>query len=272
MNTKKIALALEQLLEKLHREATTVECRRVKLAATLGAVGRHFFPGRELMVVGKATNGWDHSRAFLPAELTRIRCNAIVKHALNDAGFSAGSRSPDGLRWVREDWRGEKDGEVYSKTAFWWRLHDILLSLGVGVESDWYDKIVWTNFYKIAPVNRGTSTVSGNPAGDIARLQEDPCLAILRAELEAYEPRRILLVTGWHGWWWDPRRDEGKLGDLGEFRRMPIRATSDRHLVAGTLRMGKLKSALIVTRHPQGATKIPYVADVVQAFQSLARQ
>lgn len=263
----KILDTLDDLLKKLADESIADSTlRELELSAFLPAIGRSFEPARALMVVGKATNGWDAK--FNAADMSsKPKRSAVIQKAQIEAGSVSGDgvplSPPDGLSWVRKDWLGE-NSEPYSKTSFWFRIRDIVQKLESKDPDNWFDKIVWTNFYKIAPADRENSTGTGNPTGRLEEMQSngDWAFKFLRTEIATMKPRRILIVTGWLDWWPEQISSIGKcaLKEVGgpDFRSLAGSLTVETHSVP-----------VVITRHPQGAYMIPYVEGIVGAFGSL---
>lgn len=235
----------------------------LELCAFLPGVGRLYEPARALMVVGKATNGWPVN--FYARDMSsESKRNSVIRKAQIEAGSidNLGNplSPPDGLKWVRDDWLGESS-EVYSKTSFWFRIRDIVQKLEPEDSPSWFDKIVWSNYYKIAPASRENATGTGNPTGPLQDMQEneDWSAKFLRAEIASLTPKRILFVTGWLDWW--PKA----ISSIGECKLREINEQGFRCL-AGSLTVQGHSAQIVLTRHPQGAWTDPYVNGILRAF------
>ena len=84
-------------------------------------------------------------------------------------------------------------GDYCLSRPFWGYSKEIWDTLYGAVTSwreRWYQKIVWTNLYKIAP-RKG-----GNPSEAWRKMQREACAQLLRAEIVFFNPTHILFVTG----------------------------------------------------------------------------
>jgi hypothetical protein len=67
-----------------------------------------------------------------------------------------------------------------------------------GRETDWnerwFENIVWSNLYKIAPHG------GGNPAGRLQKKQKEACKELLKAEIDYFKPTHIFFATARDGW------------------------------------------------------------------------
>jgi hypothetical protein len=228
----------------------------------LALVGRNYLPGRELMVVGRATNGGWAGKWPLP-ELQKQQFIDCVLHKSVDP-------SPSGqlcrMRWVTDQWGLQKasrvwkendwDNDPYStaRSAFWGAIRELVSRLGIAdVEQDsWPSHLVWSNLYKIGPAG------GGNPSSRLCSLQHEACAHLLTVEIETYRPKRIVFLTG---------RDwlEGFLPTISAYAE---RYRYDSGLVEakGVFALPSQEIQVVVAKHPQGKKRADWVGSVLEAF------
>jgi hypothetical protein len=94
------------------------------------------------------------------------------------------------MSWVVELW-GARMGYNTRRSAFWRVLRSLLADMD-GVDSEhWSDSLAWTNLYKASPEG-------WNPGAPLKRAQRPDAAELLRLEVAAFAPARILALTG--GW------------------------------------------------------------------------
>ncbi len=100
------------------------------------------------------------------------------------------------MQWVSDQW-GISEPKTYNtkRSAFWRVIRQVTGRLGIAdIETDeWPSHLIWSNLYKIAPLD------GGNPGEQLCRFQYDQCLKCLMQEIMGWKPRRILFLTG-IGW------------------------------------------------------------------------
>lgn len=193
----------------------------------------------DIMIVGRAVNGWDD--AFWKHGDLRDR-NTIRKHVQKIMSISENlTECP--LNWVNESWgRVEYDekGKVKynSKKSAFWRLVNKIVSK-IANEEFWWSKIVWTNIYKIAPDE------GGNPKNKLIDIQYENCVKILSAEIELYKPKHIVFFTGLD--WVKPF--------VKDIEKITLSSNKVNSLVEAignyNFNDGK-KANIIIAKHPQG--------------------
>lgn len=204
----------------------------------------------ELMVVGRAVNGWFDEIA--PSELgdeARRRQYAEQVH-------QSVTKKTDGacpMCWITDYW-GAAKGYNTKRSAFWQGIRAVVAGLNIADVNDrvkpWPSHLLWSNLYKVSPAD------GGNPPAELCRVQFDGCLKLLRWELEHYKPRRILFLTG-RDWadpfldWIDRRQPDGCFFVEGAGR---VRCTSNHTAVC------------VIAKHPQGKNRTKWTNEVVSAF------
>lgn len=196
----------------------------------------------ELMVVGKAVNGWIDEIAT-----ERLGSQEARARVLDDARLTAeGDGNVDPMAWVTAAW-GRGDG-AYStaRSAYWRHARTVLAALDPSSASDaaWSSRLAWSNLVKVAPA------AGGNPGGKLLHVQRRHGCALLAREIEEYRPRRVLVSTG--RWWFEPFAEA--LGLDVSWQTGLVDGTATSH---GT--------RWVIARHPQGKPR-SINDDVVAAF------
>jgi hypothetical protein len=199
----------------------------------------------ELLVIGRSVNGWveDWTAPQLADRATR---RSAIERLRADAEPAEGCR----MAWVTDLW-GAPDGYNTRRSAFW-RVLRRILAADPRTASDpehWSSRLVWTNLYKVSPA------AGWNPGADLQRAQRASAIELLKLELVAFEPRRVLALTG--GW------IEPFLGDLA----LPLEQRSG--LVEG---VGHATGrAWVVAKHPMRKPEDAFVTEVLRAFEELGK-
>ncbi len=207
-----------------------------KLSCVPAFVGERFDNSNlRLMYVGRAINGWerpmyasssgDMAKSILEQEFS------IHTDIVNKEGF---------------------DGYRHKNYNFWRLLRFVLAEAGdaIGGEYNWYDdaidsewnqKFIWSNLFKVAPYS------GGNPDIATKKAQVNPCVDIIKAELDLYKPNLALFVTDNDGWFIPWRRYK----ELKSFAKI---ATSEYELINNNAYIvGKAKyndTIIIVCKRP----------------------
>ncbi len=164
----------------------------------------------------------------------------------------APAREGDGcpMLWVSRCW-GETNGYNTRKSAFWRVIRATTGRLGVADVGapTWPSFVAWSNLYKVSP------SAGGNPSSALANAQLPQCIEILRAEIHAWAPRRVLFLTGRR--WARPFLDG--LGFVSDSDPLvnPVEAS-------GTVFNG---ARIIVGPHPQAKPEGPFVDAAYGTFQ-----
>ena len=209
----------------------------------------------ELMVVGRATNGWIEDDPPTPNELTDLvtaknYASTVIKESQGDGSCP--------MKWVADKW-GRQSGNTKSyntkKSAFWRVSYNVLTELGIVKNDDktWPSHLVWSNLYKVAPA-RG-----GNPSKKLCDIQLDACVRLLQEELSTYRPNRLLLLTGLD--WAEPFLKDLEKPSISSQNFKYVKAYAQKYLSDG----GTTK--IVVAAHPQGKKESDWVKEVFDAFK-----
>ncbi|PHI21518.1 hypothetical protein CEQ90_01495 [Lewinellaceae bacterium SD302] len=142
-------------------------------------------PGKtvDTLYIGRALNGWhwDFTVEALQADL-----EGHLRKILEDKHEAAAYE--DRLNWVEKYWQNGTKGYNTAKSQFWQVIRQISIERSKEGEQ-WWDDIVWTNFFKIAPAKR-------NPTGKMINIMGQASHDLLMAEIAYYQPRNIVCLSG----------------------------------------------------------------------------
>ena len=204
----------------------------------------------ELMIVGRAVNGW--TDPWHPASVVDAARRSQI--ALMTRSVSDGDGSECSMLWVSKSWG---KGEPYNtrRSAFWRVVRLAVGELGICDTSlaIWPSSITWTNLYKLSPA------AGGNPSSALIRLQHEICVELLRQEVDDYRPNRVLFLTGTD--WAEPF-----LQQLGTFEVRWNGLGSVQ--MAGILQSKGFSSnvSVVVAQHPQGKGDSTYIDGLREAW------
>ncbi|NLE23942.1 MAG: hypothetical protein GX625_01160 [Clostridiaceae bacterium] len=147
----------------------------------------------KLMVVGRSGNGGSEENCRKQGDLKIRKIDEYIKKIYD-------SQAASSVSWVTKWWGHDKDedgNKQYNpaRSSFWLLIKAILMELykeswDENTKKTWPELIVWSNIYKVSPVN------GGNPNYTLQMLQLDYCKDILKLEIDFCRPKNILFVTG----------------------------------------------------------------------------
>lgn len=193
----------------------------------------------ELLVVGRAVNGWQTSYT-----INKLHRNGVIERILKDIIQPKKECLSD---WVQECWEN-RNGYNTKGSAFWRTTKGITSKLNISTQEDWASSIVWSNLYKIAPFE------GGNPSDSLRERTRKDCIHILKAEIEILNPKRIVFLTGAN--WFDDFA-EGLEFNEDRSKRHPIEKS-------GMIFNG---AQIAILPHPQGKKEEPLINSVAKHFQ-----
>ena len=201
---------------------------------------------RELMVVGRAVNGW--TDGILISELNSQK--SIEKYA--DIVFQSVSPNRCPMSWVTDRW-GNDHAYNSKRSAFWRVTRAVVDNLHIANidESNWPSHLVWSNLYKVAPAD------GGNPSDTLCDIQFTGCQSLLELELSLYNPKRLLFLTGLD--WAKPFMEN--ICDLTRTGKTYSEAV-------GEFKRDNLTTKVVVAVHPQGKPEETWVQEITQAFEA----
>ena len=201
---------------------------------------------RGLLVVGRAVNGWTHDwtrdRAADPAGRAAI---------LAQARSASESAVECPLAWVGKQ-AGPTEPGVYNtnRSAFWRVTRAVVCRLHEWEPPppDWSSYVCWTNLYKIAPAG------GGNPGGKLEEVQRDLSGDLLQREIAAFEPRRVLVLTGRN--WFEPFAARLSLNVVWRDEARAVEGVAEDR---GT--------RWVVAKHPERKPEDSAIAEILDAFK-----
>jgi hypothetical protein len=205
--------------------------------------------GKQLLVCGRAVNGaepvWPPSRALTSASRIELLAE-IVRHDEKES-------CP--MEWIALAWGRSKSYNT-ARSAFWRVTRAVAdrLNLRGLDQADWSSYLAWANLYRIAP------GITGNPNGQLMRLQLELCRAQLERDIAELNPECVLFLTGLN---WA----QGFLTEL------EVLTTTPGQLVERTGRLSApngRRISVVVAKHPQGKPHTRFVQAAVDAFAAVA--
>lgn len=225
-----------------------------ELTGFLALVGHNYLPARELMVVGRATNGEWAGKWPLPELRNQEFIDCVVHTSLDPSP----SGEPCPMRWVTDTWGLQKAlrfGRTYStaRSQFWHAIRGLVCQLGIAdVEQDsWPSHLVWSNLYKIGPA------AGRNPSSELRRVQQDACASLIKHEIERYRPKRLVFLTGSWVEIFLPRIWTGN--EIHQNGSKLVEAT-------GVIDLPSNRIQVVVAKHPQGKKRSDWIGSVMEAF------
>ncbi|GAA4356546.1 hypothetical protein [Kangiella marina] len=225
--------------------------KHTEITGFCGLEGKSYSSNRELMVIGRAVNGWHKGIKLSECSEERFSEHFEVK------------KSSSQMAWLDKAWlrRGHDDknqdkerGYNARRSAFWRVNQKVLTKLGITDAKDWYHHLYWTNLYKVAPHS------GGNPSNALIRAQQAVCNDILKEEIRSQEPRRILMLTS-KSW-------------ANLFIENNVVASEHKPLLkyidfVGYWKSGDESIPLVIAEHPQGRKEELLASNVCSALNSL---
>ena len=219
-----------------------------KVTGFMAMVGQSY--QRELMVIGRAVNGW--STGYTPESLTS---EVTIQEFVQDVLSSVTKEASCPMRWVSTAWGSTKSYNT-RRSAFWRAVRRVVGALNIADIEDpaWPSCLIWSNLYKIAPC------AGGNPSAMLRSFQLKGCVSLLEEEFQTYRPRRLLFLSG-IGW------AEKFLKSLAPSMTVMPDARYVQ-AVSKTPESSHAASTIVVAVHPQGHAESIWVEQVVEAFRS----
>lgn len=142
------------------------------------------------LVIGRAVNDWDEDTAWRLSDAATPRGRKRVASRTRVVS-EPDTRCP--MTWVTESWGAER-GQYSTKTSAFWRT--VFAATGAAEASCWPCTVAWSNLFKVAPKG------GGNPPAADRKAMLDGSARLLRMELEALLPQRVLVLAGRS--WFEP--------------------------------------------------------------------
>jgi hypothetical protein len=199
----------------------------------------------ELMVVGRAVNGW--KTCLHPPQ--KFADEAFARQYAE--GVLSVSRSEEKdcpMKSMLDEWQGEKK----RIPPFFAATREITKRLGIANDiknNDWASQLLWSQLYKLSPAR-------GNPTGELAyrqRCETYNCVDLLKVEIKRCRPKRLLFLTGWKDW------ARNFIDNLNERTGGYIEAL-------GNLQSENHQTRVVVACRPEGRRLQDFAEQVAEAF------
>jgi hypothetical protein len=208
---------------------------------------------KELLVVGRAVNGWSEAIDF----------NKSTDDLLKEIFDRPTDKCP--MSWVTNQWGPNKNnanGDEYyntAKSAFLRTIKGVVTDSKLNIApaaDDWASYIAWSNLYKISKHG------SGNPPEWLRKKQFDYCVKLFMAEVNYLRPKRILFLTGLISW------AEPFMNRVNFEKDNPPFPNSKYIETSGIIHLEGLQDSprVIIAPHPQGKPERIIIEDVLRCF------
>ena len=214
---------------------------------TKGCMG----PEVRMMLVGRSVNGWTELLEKTAEEFAMVATDSFLQK---------------GFEWLRDDGKGK---ETYireydqkecryniNQSSFFRCTRKILNQLKptTVIEKRWFDYIVWSNLYTIAPLH------TGNAEGKLQDIQLEISKKLLLQQIEFYKPTHILFITDWD-WWFE------RFMDVFSMVKKVGNSLTDNVVGKGTYNGSKVVVTVRPDRtRPNRPNEEMFVKDVVKCF------
>jgi len=183
-------------------------------------------PAVRLMVVCRSVNGWTEILENSAKEFSDSMTDTLIPGGegfmwLDDGGIAKET-------YINEN--GEKKRYNVNRSAFFRCARAVIGKLKpiTLIDTRWFEHIVWTNLYPIAPL------YGGNAEGRLRDIQLELSRKILLEQIKHYRPTHILFITDWEYWFecFAPdfpnvvKRDNGTVVGKGMFNGIRVVVSS----------------------------------------------
>lgn len=210
----------------------------------------------DLIVVGRALNRWGSKKDGIWWEPKKGSPSQETIDKIIDFSSRGDKEGDCPMKWITDHWGWNAEGNNMARrynmktSAFWRVIKEILSELKItkseAEKTNWSSYLVWTNLYKVA------SPEGGNPSNKLCDVQLEKCKTLLKEEIAAFKPEKILFLTGYN--WF---KDFEKIGFYGR-----------KHTESLVEWVGFFnKTKVVVAKHPQGKNETDYVKQVIKYFQ-----
>ena len=262
--------------DNLLKEQFTEPIRVPYLTSFTTVKGNKYDQNRiKFMLVGRAVNGWGEKR-FYGELLSRDEFVSSSIDNLNTEEGTVSSQGNDRFEWIGEaEEYGAAPKNRYRKRidqsetsiketpyslsrAIWSYPKEVWCEL-TGYNTNnawkdrWYENIVWSNLYKVAP------TFGGNPDARLKKAQFKACCDLLVEEIEKFKPTHILFATGYDEWFDEFDKELGnpcKLVENYKDKDQMVEATGE-----------FFGAKFVVSKRPEMKGKDRYVQAVIAGFE-----
>ncbi len=208
-----------------------------KLTGFLGIKGENY--NSKMVIIGRAVNGWG-KYSFKPG-------SSNVNRSIDNILLDNNCALSDKLHWVYKS-EGCTDEYNTNKSAFWRVTKRVVLSNNYcDNEAKWSTYISWTNLYKVSYAD------GGNPNNYLCNKQYELCRKILCKEIELFNPKFILFLTG--NDWALPLINENTTLNRSKNNYKAVESK-------GYFSFATKKIPIIIAKHPQGKNEDIFVDEI----------
>ena len=244
------------LLEKLYKELIThIKANRDKFSESELCV---FTPAKgkeydgKFLFIGRSVNGWLEEYSI--KKDNDADYDKVIE-VINEVCKKYNNENVNNLAWVEEHWSGRK--KYNTKKSAFWRLIIKILNHYYQKDISAVHKASWNNLYKISP------SKGGNPSSPLKNLQLDLCRSILNLEIEEFNPRYVIFLTGMERWVQPFLNMEEFINLTDEF----IGAQTDKIKFIKFIGVNKNSEKIyIVSQHPQRKPEDPHLKEIIEGL------
>ncbi len=143
-------------------------------------IGKNYLNNNDLMILGRATNGWKPEFKFMDFK------KSIIKTSIDYSQPEEKDECP--FNWINENW-----GKMW-RSAFWNVVYKLMIKNFERNDENWTWNLSWSNLMKIAPAE------GGNPNGIEWEAQYEKSVDLFTLELNELKPKYVLMMTDFFTW------------------------------------------------------------------------
>ena len=207
-----------------------------------------------LFVVGRAANGWKS----LECE-TEQQFGDEADQEFSKVGFQWIEGIEDNFQSLHNKPKAGEKPYYLSSSPFWRVVSNIWCGLSnSNNRGEFFNHIAWSNLYKISPEK------GGNPTDKMCGWQFKACYKILEAEIKAYRPTHILMITDYKRWF-APQNDYSFEGLFDDPKPLGSNYENKDIFVEGTAKfeLGGRMIPVVITCRPEGRNEGKFVKEVL---------
>lgn len=210
-------------------------------------------PAVRLMIVGRCVNGWTELSEKTDEEFASSAIDTIIPGGNGFDWLDNNGLAKD----FYTDEEGKRKRYNVNKSAFFRCIRGVIHEMKpeASIDPRWFEHIVWTNLYTVAPLYKGNAT------GKLQDVQVEVSRKIMLEQIKHYKPTHILFITDWD--WWFERfvsvfPDVKKIGD------------SKTDNVVGIGYIGDIKAVVSIRpdrTKPNKPNEGLFISDIVKSFK-----